>query len=461
MKQRTLLLLVALLVVFVSGAYAQTNEATYDKYQVDSKVNALDPPSTLKKVLDSPSLGVTYIKSSLRKFAVWLETYHVYDKNYYIYKEITKHGIYPIKTHIGDRHGDPAGVEFNYGIYPSRNVIGTSGVSKPLSIQYNKEFEIGDTPIGDTIELNGWTQFAFSDYHDYGFQFTLNDFIAQDNYLKSTLRYQDSHKEDYFGQGPNLSIADGMSFSLDEVSYALAIGREIAPQTTLEFGGVVSSVDVSEARDNDKRHINTLPSTTPGIKGADLFGIGISLEHDTRDSVTDPHTGGFQRLKIGHYEGINGDDFGYTKYRFDIAEFFPIGEYLPFLYWDSVIAVRAGGEYNDDLNDDAIPFFDLARLGGAETVRGFQYNRFFDEGNLFYGAEYRYNIWGMRQYKVDATIFYDGGWIFDEITEIELQKHKGSYGIGFRFIFPRVTFLMEGAHSSEGTEFYIKANPIF
>ncbi len=457
-------LVILIIFIFTFGfiSNAQAIEDGYDKFTGDEDSETIEPKNTFENIIDSPALGVNLIQKVINKVAVWLETYHVSEKLIYIYDEITERGIYPLRIDIGERHGDPPGVEFNYGIYPSRNEIATHSVAKPLSVQYRKEFDISDFDIGRMIEVNTWIQFGFQYYHDYGFQFKLDDILNSGNYLKSTFRYQDSHLEDFFGEGPNISIADGYSFSLEETSVSLALGREFSDQWCVELGGIFSTIDVFEAKDNNnhKRPISQFVNLD-GRHGTDLLGLGLSIEHDTRDNEDDPKNGGYQRFKVGYYEGVNGDKYGYTKYRFDIAQYFPVGKYLPFLYWDSALAVRIAGEMNDDLNDDRIPFFDLARLGGGESIRGYQYNRFFDENSLFYSLEYRYNIWAIRDYKVDASVFLDGGWIFDEFSEVEMDKHKSGYGLGFRLIVPRFTLSIQGAHSDDGTEFYAKVNPIF
>ena len=67
----------------------------------------------------------------------------------------------------------------------------------------------------------------------------------------------------------------------------------------------------------------------------------------------------------------------------------------------------------------------------------------------------------MRDYKVDAAVFFDCGWVFDKISDIEFDEFKEGYGLGLRFVSPGFVFTVEGAHSDEGTEFYAKFGPTF
>ncbi|MBU1864033.1 MAG: BamA/TamA family outer membrane protein [Candidatus Omnitrophica bacterium] len=457
---KRLILVCVASIVLPAMVHAESASLGYDKYQADEKSAVVKPASSFKKIVDAPALSVRGIKTALRKFFVWIETYHVPEKTVHVYEEITDRGIYPIKTDIGDRHGDPAGVEFNYGMYTSDNVSLGGGKKSNYGIQYLKEFDLPSTVIGNTIEINSWGQAGQGHYKDYGIQYTIDDFLSSNNYLKNTFRYRDNPQEDYFGEGPNLSIADGSSFQLEETSCSLALGHIFSEKLTAEIGGMFSYIDISEARDNTKRSINQ-SSHLDGYSGSHMLALGCGIEHDTLDNSLDPKKGGYRRLKVSYYEGVDGDDFGYVKYRFDCAEYFPIGEYLKFLYWDSAIGMRLSGEMNDDLNNDRIPFYDLATLGGGHSVRGYRYNRFFDENSLLYSLEYRYNIWSMKNYKVDGTVFFDCGWIFDEFSDFEFSKYKEGYGVGWRLIVPRFTIAFEAAHSDEGTEFYVKMRPLF
>lgn len=436
-------------------SYAQSADVNYDKFGLDQTAKRIRKEPPVNVLLDAPAAMVPYIKAVLREPAVWLEEHHVFQKIRYVYQEITDYGFYPLATDIGDRHNSPPGVEFGYGIYGTSKAVTSGGMTYPLGLQYLKDHSLAGYPL----RVNSWARYGTENYRDYGVQFRMNGFYDQDTYIQTTLRYHDNPREDYFGQGPNISIAEAATFSVQEYSGSIAIGRNIFNNVILEVGTIFSSTDISDGNEHDKRPINQY--ALDGVSGANILGFGISLERDTRDNEFDPKHGGYQRVKAGYYEGVGGDDFGYAKYSFEMAEYLPIGEWFSFLYYDSVLALRVGGEVNDNINGDRIPFFDLARLGGSETVRGYQQNRFFDDNSLYYNVEYRYNIWGFKDYQVNATAFFDGGWIADEISEMELDKHKYSYGLGLRLAVPAFTLALEAARSDEGTEWYLRAKPNF
>jgi len=450
--------------LFFSSHCIYAQDLGYDKYGYDvttedSTHAGSTTKNTFNAILDSPAYSIRFIKEILKKGVVWLEDYHVYDKTMHIYDTITDMGIYPYRQSIGDRHEDPPGIESSYGLYPSKRVTSSKHPLKLANVQYIKEFEL-EKGLFSQIQTRSWMQYAPLRYKDYGGQLILNDFAGENNYVKTTVRYHDNPQEDFFGEGPNTSLGSGAAFGIEEFSASLGLGHEFLSGWTVEGGVTFSTSDISDAKDNKKAPINAF-SNLQGLSGANIVGLGVSVEHDTRDNPLNPRRGGFQRVKLGYYEGVNGDDFGYTKTRVDIAEYLPIGELFNIFYYDSVLAFRIAGEFNDDINGDKIPFFDKARLGGGESLRAYQYNRFFDENSLLYSVEYRYNIWGIKNYKADATVFFDIGWVFDEFSEFEIGKYRESYGIGFRVLMPHFTLALEGAHGDEGTEVYLKMNPNF
>jgi hypothetical protein len=453
-----------LVVLFVVQSCLYAQAPSYDKYGYDERAIRSSAPSevkvsTIDSILDSPAYSVRLIKEVLRKGVVWLEDYHVIEKAKHLYETITDWGIYPYRQDIGDRHENPPGIESSYGIYPSKRITSSASSFKLANIQYVKNIEF-DPGLFSRIQTRSWFQYAPLRYKDYGTQITLNDFAGDSNYLKSTIRYHDNPQEDFFGEGPDASLGDGAAFSIEEFSLTTALGREFINGWSVETGLTFSTSDISDAKDNKKRPIHAYP-TLQGIGGANIVSAGLSVEHDTRNNSFNPRYGGYQRLKLGYYEGIDGYDFSYIKTRFDLAEYIPIGQIFNIFYYDSVLALRVSGEFNEGLNGDKIPFFDLARLGGGDSLRSYQHNRFFDDNSLFYSIEYRYNIWGMKNYKADATVFFDMGWVFDEFSTFEIDKFRDSYGIGLRILLPRFTLAIEGAHGSEGAEIYLKMNPNF
>ncbi len=441
-------------VFFFCGIFSSyAEEISYDKYCVPDYLECIseDVPYYVS-VLNAPAIAVKVVEKSLRKAVVWLEDYHVYEKLRYVYNELSDRGFYLFKSDVGARHGFPEDIKTSYGIYNPHSDIATNSSPKFTSILYRKKY--------GRYEVYGWSQVSFDRYKDFGGSLKIDNALGAGNYLKFVGRYHDDPREDYF---PNKSrypsVADGASFSIEEASVSAMLGRKYG-NWNFEGGVAFSTIDVIDAKDNDKKPI-TFYSDLKGLKGNNIFSIGLSAEHDTRDGKIRPVSGGYERFKLTFYTGTYGEDLLYGKANFDIARYFPLSEYLKFLYYDSVLAIRVAGEFTDDFASKNIPFFDLARLGGAQSLRGYQYNRFFAKNYIFYSIEYKYNIWGMKRYKVDASVFFDAGWSFDGMGNFDIDDEKESFGVGLRLYAPKFSAGIEVAGSSEGYEAYIRVNPVF
>ena len=102
----------------------------------------------------------------------------------------------------------------------------------------------------------------------------------------------------------------------------------------------------------------------------------------------------------------------------------------------------------------AIPFYQLPRLGGQRSLRGFVSDRFQDDGSLLLTAEYRYPIWTSRYpgwTGIDATFFVDTGQVFNALGEVAVNDFKVSVGGGLHLLNCRgLSARFEVARSMEG-----------
>jgi hypothetical protein len=131
--------------------------------------------------------------------------------------------------------------------------------------------------------------------------------------------------------------------------------------------------------------------------------------------------------------------------------------------------MHAYGETNSQVAGYYVPFHQMARLGGmgeyprlSRTLRGYQFNRFTDQSAFTYNMEYRYNIWQYREFKVDTTLFWDTGNVFEKVSKFQFNTLRNSYGFGFRLHLANVSLLtVQLAFSEEGPEFYVHSKTPF
>ena len=100
---------------------------------------------------------------------------------------------------------------------------------------------------------------------------------------------------------------------------------------------------------------------------------------------------------FGYHEGLYSSKARYLKYEFEANKYFQAGSDR------RIIAVNFYGEYNDELSGGYVPFYQMARLGGfgspphlSHTLRGYDFDRFFDNSLVLANLEYRYTVWEYR-----------------------------------------------------------------
>ena len=196
----------------------------------------------------------------------------------------------------------------------------------------------------------------------------------------------------------------------------------------------------------------------PGIGGEDLLNYSLTLGRDTRDSKDDATCGSYQKFLFQFTDGVNGSPARFFKYQIDMAKYFRLASPR------RVLVARLFAEHNEKIDHGNIPFYEMAKLGGAgtnvrdsEALRSFVYNRFYGESALLLNLEYRYTVMEYKEFKVKTAIFSDTGEVFGKIHQFRLKDLRESYGIGLYISYARNTLLnFSVAHGNEGTYFYIK-----
>ena len=152
-------------------------------------------------------------------------------------------------------------------------------------------------------------------------------------------------------------------------------------------------------------------------------------------------------LKVIHTNKALLSDFEYTRFVGDAGYLrsFSDGRY--------VFGLRVNGEWID-APDEQVPFWELAELGGQDTLRGFFPNRFLGKGRVLLNGEARFRIvefdfFDLWHVHIDGVVFGDGGRVFLDKDDLEDEFQVGdiadsiihtfqySYGAGLRFKLSR------------------------
>ena len=137
-------------------------------------------------------------------------------------------------------------------------------------------------------------------------------------------------------------------------------------------------------------------------------------------------------LKIEYAGGPLGGEWTFNLYKFEFVRYTPIAG-------PSNLNVRVSGAFSAS----ALPTQHLLYLGGATTLRGYNFNRFAGDKRILFNIEYRISNETRPNSNRDVihgwalTTFLDVGrvWWFNEnpFHEFSLNQLKASIGFGFSY----------------------------
>src|SRR5690606_39734687 len=104
-----------------------------------------------------------------------------------------------------------------------------------------------------------------------------------------------------------------------------------------------------------------------------------------------------------------------------------------------------------------LPEHERFRVGGAETVRGYDYGEFLGDRMLVFNAEYRFPITDA----VQGVVFADAGRAFKAGDSISLSGLKLGYGVGVRLDTPLGGIRIDYGIGEGGGRTYFSIGPAF
>lgn len=259
------------------------------------------------------------------------------------------------------------------------------GRGETISLQWT----VGGIESQSSVELSFGDPW-FDKYHD-GFDIDL--------YNKALYRFDNS-----FFSGPQVS---GSSQYLERhKGGTLTLSRPFSDTTTGFVSGRIESVSTN--------NISVPLSDTFIRQNVNLSGLGFRVANDTRDNALNPATGGYEAISI---EGVSAQTSTinnaptplapghelFTKVALDIRHYFSLQgpRRKSITELKKVFAVRL--LIGDTAQD--IPFSEQYFLGGPDTLRGYDQDRFWGNHLLLINAELRIPLGSSLQ----LVLFNDTG----------------------------------------------------
>ena len=369
-----------------------------------------------------------------------VEKYRIDKKVRWIYDEILEHGIAP------------------YG-----NVIGIGNMGGGLSIDWiTLTKERSDFPH---VVVKNWVEWSNHVNFETGAKVGLERIADTGFRTLGTVKYENRPEEHFYGIGHHSSAGDGTSYRMEATHLEYKFGYSPSPVLATDAKFEYQNVNITNGEDGGRGIIDTTftPGSIPGLAGDEIITIGGEMKHDTRNRGANSFKGGAERIGFSFNDGVAGSNARYFKYEIELARFLRL--------WSDrrVLALHFYGEENSDIGNGYVPFHQMAKLGEyglpprlSHTLRGFDFNRFFDKSAALFNAEYRYNIWEHKDFKLDTVVFIDEGQVLRKVSRFKFKDFRESYGGGFRLsVANNVIMSVEIAHGDEGTNFYVKSGSPF
>ena len=162
--------------------------------------------------------------------------------------------------------------------------------------------------------------------------------------------------------------------------------------------------------------------SVPGAEGTTIFGGGLRLTVDFRDSAYYPQSGGYFDVQATTHRTEIGSSENFTLLDIDGRYFIGFGE-------DRVLAFQT----LLTLSGGNVPFEAMNGLGGSNMLRGLLGSRYLDRNQAAGQAEYRFPLF----WRFAGVVFGGLGTVADEPGKLCSEDVKPTWGFGLRYIVDR------------------------
>ena len=159
-------------------------------------------------------------------------------------------------------------------------------------------------------------------------------------------------------------------------------------------------------------------SQVPGFDGQRISGLGILLNHDTRDNIFQPQKGWFNQISWMKFSELFGSNFQYDQLVFDVRKYLRT-------YNSQVLAIQSWWSFTHG----NAPFQQISLIGGSDRMRGFFEGRFRDNHAMVQQLEYRMPVYR----NLSMVLFGHAGQVADRPKNFNVRNLRYGTGFGFRY----------------------------
>lgn len=161
-------------------------------------------------------------------------------------------------------------------------------------------------------------------------------------------------------------------------------------------------------------------------QGEDLrtlnYGVGLSAQYDSRDNLTNPHTGYYLTFDQLFLPRFMGNEYAFSRTELTANHYRP-------LWRDATLAAQI----HANLNYGHVPWGMLATIGGNHSFRGYFKGRYRDKCDLDFTLELRQHV-----YRRSGVVVWGGvASVFPKFSAIRFDRLLPNVGVGYRWEFKK------------------------
>lgn len=212
----------------------------------------------------------------------------------------------------------------------------------------------------------------------------------------------------YYGIGADTQQEHQLTYNSNRFILHMYILKKIRPQ-------FFTGLNIKHIQYRNVKPIGTGILSYPELVSTITYGIGYSLQKDSRNNLLSPTKG----LYLFTNTTCNFSTAFYTTFSLD------------FRYYKTwrdrfTTAVRL----MNSLNFGTLPFYDYAILGGDNLVRGYYYGRYREKKLSTLQLEFRFPV----VWRFGLAAFGGLSYLYSGINDFAYNTGKPNYGLGIRFV---------------------------
>ncbi|WP_246814761.1 BamA/TamA family outer membrane protein [Ferrimonas balearica] len=274
-------------------------------------------------------------------------------------------------------------------------------------------------------------------------------FLKEDKYrLFIDAELQDAPDVFYgIGMDNGREVANLVNFELTEYRFKPQAMMRVLPSTYIGAGFDLVGTKAREIDADAPQPIGTAPAAQFPEKSFSA-GPSLHLVHDSRDFILNASEGRLLQADVVFYDEAFGSDSDFQKVTLNYSDYMTLDVVPGILAWQWI------GEFNHG----DVPWDQMATLGGANRLRGYEQGRYRDRQMTLAQVEYRQPLRGRH-----GMVYWVGaGTLADRVSELGDEKWLHTLGVGYRFeIKQRVNLRLDMGFGNGENGFYFAVNEAF